>query len=211
VFCSVMFSKLGQFLNQPIGKVLTYCGLFMGGDVCAQKIKQYRDHKKWDLPLCQDDLKFTAGWSLLMGGPMVYKWYDYIDRSTGFKKSLLGSRLAKMGPITGSVRLPAGLIIGKIFVDLIFDIPLYGSYLYTKELYANRATAPLNQVASYTRPLTQTFLTKSANIYKLDLYCWGPANTLGFFFIPDRYRIPYVSTVTALWACALPVICKDDH
>jgi hypothetical protein len=78
--------------------------------------------------ICQDDLKFTAGWSLFMGGPMVYKWYDYIDRGTGFKKSFIGSRLAKLGPIAGSVKLPAGLIVGKIVVDLIFDIPLYGSY-----------------------------------------------------------------------------------
>jgi hypothetical protein len=71
--------------------------------------------------------------------------------------------------------------------------------------------APLNQFSSYTRPINQVFLNKSIGVYKLDLYCWTPANTLGFFFVPDRYRIPYVSLVTALCACTLPVICKDDH
>ncbi len=195
----------------PIGKVGIYCGLFLAGDYGAQKIGQYQQHRRWDLPVCREDLKFTAGWSLLMGGPMVYKWYTYIDHPQGFKKSRFGQYCGRLGPITGAVKLPMGLILGKIVVDLLFDVPLYGSYLYTKNLYTNRVQYPLTQSSSYLQPFNWSFAKKSADVYQKDLYCWTPANFIGFFFVPDRYRIPYVSTVTAIWACCLPLICDEKH
>jgi len=190
-------------------KVGTFAGLFLVGDVASQKIVQYKKTGQADTKVDTDKLKFTAGWAVLIGGPAIYKWYGYLDSDKGFKKSWVGARLYNFGPKSGTMRLPRGLLFGKIVADLLFDIPLYGSYLYAQKVYDNREAHPLTKTESYVKPFREGYVSHFAKVYEKDVYFWTPANFVNFFWVPERFRILYVSLATAGWSCLLPLLCRD--
>lgn len=142
------------FETTLIKDIVTYSGLFIVGDVGSQWITNYRkihnsisekkddnsDNKQVlnpkglsmvDMSVDVEKLKFTVGWGIV-GGYAIHKWYYWLDH--GFKYSLLGKQLNSKGWLVKNFSKPgapilSGLIFGKVFLDLLFDIPLYGTYL----------------------------------------------------------------------------------
>lgn len=200
-------STTGQS-RQVLIKVGAFAGLFLAGDVASQKIVQYRKTRKADTRVDMEKLTLTATWATLFGGPVVYKWYKYLDAEKGFKKSWIGRKIS-IGPISGTMRLPRGLILGKIVADLLFDVPFYGFYLYAQKIHENSRIHKLSNPQIYLEPFRKGYFSHFAKVYEKDVYFWTPANFINFFLIPERFRILYVSLATAGWACLLPILCRE--
>lgn len=223
--------------KDAIKKTLTYTGLFFVGDCAAQKVSQYMNcdcelsRPKIMVPTSRpieqfltytnldgEKLKFTLGWGI-GGGVIVHNWYKWIDGT--FKYSALGHwfnnlgyKYPKLGPLTRIhpiMGISTGLLIGKLIVDVAFDMPLYGAYMYSNKLYETRNMDNHLQLSTYSKPFTQEFATTFGKMYLMDMVFWIPFNYINFFYIRPQYRVLFFSCGTAIWAAALPLICRDKH
>lgn len=176
-----------------VKSISTYTGLFLLGDIGAQTITAKK--KNHEVKIDQNKLKFTFMWGIV-GGAAVHYWYAWLDNS--FKYNRFGRYLGTLGKIK-PIGYSSGLLVGKVCLDLAFDAPLYGAYLWGSDKYNCKNKTP------------KEFWNSFINMYTYDLGFWLPANYVNFFHIPNKYRILYVSGATALWSCILPLVSDEEH
>lgn len=238
---SVVRSYLHKKLigSNLIKDIATYSGLFIVGDIGSQWITKYRhtleksnhDDKKQtlnkvdskvdsklDMSVDVGKLKFTVGWGIA-GGYAIHKWYYWLDHK--FKYTLLGSQLNSKGWDVKTfskpgARILSGLIFGKVILDLLFDIPLYGTYLGANMIYEDvnkklKDNKKIEPVATLTSPIHNDYVNKFKNMYIADCAFWFPANMINFFFVSNKHRVLFFSAATSLWAIILPLICRNNH
>ena len=199
--------------------IAIYGGFFIAGDICAQKITDVRDNFsgsmdsmgsttkelvrafKRDVKYDKKHIEFTTVWGVI-GGYAVHKWYKFLDGN--FKNIYYGYSHKPMisgilNRIPWSVRIhpvmavPMGLLVCKAIVDVVFDAPLYGAYIYMQKAYTKGMEM-------------KGFFKEFSNMYAVDVLFWIPVNLLNFFLVKPKYRVPVVSAATATWAVILPLI-----
>lgn len=169
-------------MQKIVKDTITYASFLSGGEYVAQIMKK-------DTKIDGKSIRNTAVWSI-GGGVGVSLWYKYLDGPT-FKNSTLVKNVLCKGGVNQRMGLPNRLLIGKATVDILFDAPLYGSYV----LFKSRVE------------------DKDMNfwkMYKTDVMFWLPVNLLNFFFVLPKYRVPVVSASTCAWAILLPLV-SEGH
>lgn len=111
---------------------------------------------------------------------------------------------SKFGPIIPKMNATRGLLCGKILFDILFDAPLYGSYIAMQQ-YHHKSTNEKKDV-----DYRQQFWSKFKTMYMTDLVFWIPANVLNFFYITPKGRVPFYATAVFVWAITLPIITKQE-
>ena len=161
---------------------IMFSSLFVGGEAAAKIIN--------NKPIDKKELGITALWSVAMG-PFISKWYSYLDGS--FKTSFVGAKVSKIGSFQKISKATTGLLVTKAIVDVLFDAPIYGSYL----------------LAHHHQDKNYPFWSKFKTMYITDSLFWLPTNMVNFFFVPAKFRVPFYSSAVFIWSIILPSISKS--
>ncbi len=173
-------------MQRIITDTVTYASFLSGGEYVSQIIQNKNSHES---KVNTTSIQNTAMWSI-GGGAAVSLWYKYLDGSS-FKNNPLVKSTLCVGSINKRMGVSNRLIVGKAVVDILFDAPLYGSYVLFKSKVEDKKM-------------------DFWSMYKTDVLFWLPVNLLNFFFVPSKYRVPVVSATTCAWAIILPMV-SEGH
>lgn len=138
-------------------------------------------------------LATTISWAI-PSGLAISHWYSFLDND--LKKTAAGKWASKFGKVNPATKLSSGLIWFKITLDLLADIPIYGSYIAAQRQFGG---------ADKSNPFSEVF----TKMYLTDLCFWIPANTINFFKVSPTYRVPFYAAAVFVWSIILPVITKE--
>ncbi len=131
-------------------------------------------------------------------GPVSYFWYRLLDKKVVFKAAATKSTELLQDKIA---RPNLKTVLSKVALDEMCFAPACIASLFCFSTLLNGGGVG-DATDKLKRDFGPTFIS--------DMCVWIPAQTFNFYFVPQLYRVLFVSFVSVFWNCYLSFVTNRD-